>query len=135
MQDQRSNPGDTMTLYTYNPRPMSIPNINLSKVKSRSRYDVAHLQPLTNFPSKYQLPTPYDSQKYSLDKILYVKVTTARSKVKSRSHHGVAHRAATILRLLGNETIQYNTRGKKSEPGLRKQLNIDVNLLQNSFFF
>ena len=35
-------------------------------------------------------------------------------------------RAATILRLLGNETIQFNTRGKKSKPGLRKQLNIDV---------
>ena len=35
-------------------------------------------------------------------------------------------KAATILRLLGNETIQFNTRGKKGEPGLRKQLNIDV---------
>ena len=35
-------------------------------------------------------------------------------------------RAATILRLLGNETIEFNTRGKKSEPGLQKQLNIDV---------
>ena len=35
-------------------------------------------------------------------------------------------RAATILRLLGNKTIQFNTRGKKSEPGLRKQLNIDI---------
>ena len=34
-------------------------------------------------------------------------------------------RAATILWLLRKETIQYNTRGKKSEPGLRKQLNID----------
>ena len=30
-----------------------------SKVKSRSDYDVAHLQPLTNVPTKYQLPTPY----------------------------------------------------------------------------
>ena len=28
MQDQRSNPGHTMTLHTYNPRPMSLPNIN-----------------------------------------------------------------------------------------------------------
>ena len=35
-------------------------------------------------------------------------------------------RAATILRLLGNKTIQFNTRCKKSEPGLRKQLNIDI---------
>ena len=30
-----------------------------SKVKSRSDHDVAHLQLLTNVPTKYQLPTPY----------------------------------------------------------------------------
>ena len=29
------------------------------KVKSRSLHDAAHLQPLTNVPTKYQLPTPY----------------------------------------------------------------------------
>ena len=29
------------------------------KVKSRSHHDAAHLQPLTNGPTKYQLPTPY----------------------------------------------------------------------------
>ena len=29
------------------------------KVKGRSDHDVAHLQPLTNVPTKYQLPTPY----------------------------------------------------------------------------
>ena len=29
------------------------------KVKSRSHHDVAHLQPLTNVPTKHQLPTPY----------------------------------------------------------------------------
>ena len=41
-----------------------------------------------------------------------------------------------ILRLLGNKTIQYNTRGKKSEPGLRKQLNIDViSTTKFNFFF
>ena len=28
MQDQRSNPGHAMTLHTYNPQPMSLPNIN-----------------------------------------------------------------------------------------------------------
>ena len=28
-------------------------------VKSRSDHDVAHLHPLTNVPTKYQLPTPY----------------------------------------------------------------------------
>ena len=30
-----------------------------SKVKSRSDHDFAHLHPLTNVPTKYQLPTPY----------------------------------------------------------------------------
>ena len=30
-----------------------------SKVKSRSYHDVAHLHPLTNVPTKYQLPTPH----------------------------------------------------------------------------
>ena len=29
------------------------------KVKSRSHHDAAHLQPLTNVPTKHQLPTPY----------------------------------------------------------------------------
>ena len=38
----------------------------------------------------------------------------------------VINKAATILRLLGNETIQFSTRGRKSDPGLRKQLSIDV---------
>ena len=33
-----------------------------SKVKSRSHHDVAHLQPTTNVPTKYQLPTPYGFQ-------------------------------------------------------------------------
>ena len=30
-----------------------------SKVKSRPDHDVAHLHPLTNVPTKYQLPTPH----------------------------------------------------------------------------
>ena len=30
-----------------------------SKVKSRSDHDAANLQPLTNVPTKYQLPTSY----------------------------------------------------------------------------
>ena len=80
MQDQRSNPGLTMMLHTYNPPPMSLPNINFQppygfrniaqrgiigqghygKVKSRSHHDVLHLHTLANVPTKYQLPTPYD---------------------------------------------------------------------------
>ena len=72
-----SNQGHTMTLHTYNPQPMSLLSINFlhlvlseilpgqdfigqghySKLKSRSHYHVAHLHPLTNVPTKYQLPT------------------------------------------------------------------------------
>ena len=33
-----------------------------NKVKSRSHHDAAHLQPLTNVPTKHQLPTPYTFQ-------------------------------------------------------------------------
>ena len=41
-----------------------------------------------------------------------------------------------ILRLLGNETIQFSTRGKKSELDLRKQLSIDVkSTTKFNFFF
>ena len=31
-----------------------------SKVTSRPNHGVAHLQPLINVPTKYQLPTPYN---------------------------------------------------------------------------
>ena len=44
-------------------------------------------------------------------------------------------KAATILWLLGNETIHFNTRGKKSEPDLRKQLNIEVKSTTKLEFF
>ena len=40
------------------------------KVKSRSDHDVAHLHPLTNIPTKYQLPTPYGFQDIARTKIL-----------------------------------------------------------------
>ena len=49
---------------------MSIPSINFLQqdfisqghygtVKSKSDHDFAHLHPLTDVPTKYQLPTPY----------------------------------------------------------------------------
>ena len=66
-------------LHTYTYLPMSLPSINFlhctvseiypgqdfigqghySKVKSRSHYDVVHLQPPDNVPTKYELLTPY----------------------------------------------------------------------------
>ena len=71
-----------MTLHTYTPEPMSLPSMNFlhltvseiqsgqdfigqghySKVKLRSHHGVAHLHPLTNVPTKYQLATPYAFQ-------------------------------------------------------------------------
>ena len=77
MQDQRSNPGHTMTLHTYNTQPMSLPNINFQPpygfrniaqtrhYRSRSlwqgqRSNQGHT--LANVPTKYQLPTPYGFQ-------------------------------------------------------------------------
>ena len=49
--------------------------------------------PTTPNQCPYQVSTSYTLRfpRYSLDKILQVKVTTARSKVKSRSHHDTAH--------------------------------------------
>ena len=56
-----------MTLTVLNLHQKTDPNVqqdfkgqgHYNKVKSRSHHDAAHLQPLTNVPTKYQLPTPY----------------------------------------------------------------------------
>ena len=67
MQDQRSNPGHTMTLHTYNPltnvptkcqlpTPYGIRNI--AKV-STSRSNVLPLHTLANVSTQYQLPASY----------------------------------------------------------------------------
>ena len=89
-----------MTLHTYNPQSMSPPSINClhlmvseiyprqdfigqdhyAKVKSRLHHDVAHLHPLTNVPTKYQLPTPYSFRD--------IAETTV---YRSRSHYDAAH--------------------------------------------
>ena len=51
--------------------------------------------PCTTIPNQYpcHVSTAYTLQflRYSQDKILKVKVTTANSRVKSRSHHDVVH--------------------------------------------
>ena len=46
---------------------------------------------LTNVCTKRQPYTPYGIKEINSDKILKLMVTTARSKVKSRSHHDIAH--------------------------------------------
>ena len=76
------------TFYTlWNPRNIPEKMLKLmvtmtrSKVNSRSHHDVTHLQPATNVPTQYQLPTPYGFQDI-LWKILYVKVPAARSDLQ-----------------------------------------------------
>ena len=100
-------------LHTYNPQPMFLPNINslhltvskiqpgqdfigqdhYGKVKSRSHHDVAHLQLPTNVPTKYQIPTPKGFRDIAQTRFYTsnIKVTMARSKIKLRSYHDVAH--------------------------------------------
>ena len=75
----RSHHGHTIMLYTYNPPTNVLAKYQLPttyglqdrawtrfkgqaqyKVKSRSCHDVAHLNPLTNVPMKYELPIPSD---------------------------------------------------------------------------
>ena len=56
--------------------------------------------------------------------------------LKHSFHNMDETKAAMILRLLGNETIHFNTRVKKSEPAFRKQLKIDVkSTTKLNFFF
>ena len=58
-----------------------------SNVKPRSHHDVAYLHPLTNVPTKHQLPTPY-----SFQDINWTKFYRSRSLRQSqRSNHDAAH--------------------------------------------
>ena len=69
-----------------------------SKVKSRSDHDVARLHPLTNSPTKYQLPTPYGFRD-----IARTRFYRSRSlRQGQRSNHDVAH-----LHLLTNVPTKY----------------------------
>ena len=63
------------------------------KIKDQIKVTPCCCTPTTPNQCPYQASTSYTLQfpSYGLDKILQVKVTTARSKVKSRSHHDIAH--------------------------------------------
>ena len=108
--DQRSNQGQTMTLNSYTPnqcpyhistsytlqftryRPKKIFKLKVtmarSKVKSRSDHDIAHLHPLINDPTKYQLPTLYGFRDIPGQNFIG---QGHYGKVKSRSDYDVAH--------------------------------------------
>ena len=55
--------------------------------------DLGHMISYTPNQCPYQVSISYSLRflRYSPDKILQIKVTTARSKVKPRSHHDIAH--------------------------------------------
>ena len=57
-----------------------------SKVKSRSHHDVAHLQPLTNVPTKHQLPTPYGFQDIARTRF-YRSRSLQQGQIKVRPGH------------------------------------------------
>ena len=73
------------------------------KVNSRSYHDAAHLHPLTNVHTKYQLPTSYGIRDTSWTNFFpppaqppirtpWVKTIPQQPlRVKSRSHHDIAH--------------------------------------------
>ena len=108
-----SNQGHTMMLHTYNTPTMSLSSINFlhltvseiwygqdfigqghySKVKGQIKVTSWRCTPAPPNQCPYQVSTSYTLRflRYRPDKILQVKVITARSKVKSRSHHDVAH--------------------------------------------
>ena len=75
------------------------PRSNLTPPK-----DLGHIISYTPNQCTYQISTSYTLRflRYSPDKILQIKVTVARSKVKSRSHNDVAH-----LHPLTNVTTKY----------------------------
>ena len=109
----RSYQGHTTTMHTYSPQPISLPSITFlplihSKTKSRKDFigqgNYSKIKGQIKVIAWYCTPTPSNQchyhvstfhilrfLRYSPDKILKVKVTAARSKVKSRSHHVFAH--------------------------------------------
>ena len=58
-----------------------------SKVKSRSRYYVAHLHPLTNVPTNYQLPTPHGFQ--DIARTRFYRSSSLRQGQRSNQGHAM----------------------------------------------
>ena len=54
------------------------------KVKSMSHHYAAHLQPLTNVPTKHQLPTPYGFR------------DIAQTRFHSQGHYGRSNQGQTM---------------------------------------
>ena len=102
-------PYQVSTFYTlWNPRNSRkdfIGQGHYGKVKGQIKVTPRRCTPTPPNQCPYQVSTCYTLlfPRYSLDKILKVKVTTARSKVKSRSHHDVVH-LHLLTNVLTNDT-------------------------------
>ena len=96
LRKENADPAESLLLYT-NKRPSRDKILQVkvtmarSKVRSRSHHDVAHLHPLTNVPTKYQLPTPYSFR--NIAQTIFYRSRSLRqgSKVKPRSHYDITH--------------------------------------------
>ena len=89
-------PYQVLTFYSlWNPRksPDFKTHGHYDKVKGQIKITPGCCTPTTPKQCPYQVSTSYTSQfwRYSPDKILKVKITTAGTKVKSKSHHDAAH--------------------------------------------
>ena len=62
-----------------------------SKVKSRSYHDVAQLHPLTNVPTKYQLPTPYGYLDIARTRFYRSRSLQQGQRSNQGSDHHIAH--------------------------------------------
>ena len=58
-----------------------------SKVKPRSHHDVADLQPPTNVPTMYELPTPYGCP--DIDRTIYYRSRSLQKSHRSNQDHNM----------------------------------------------
>ena len=93
-------PYQVSTFYTlWNPRNSPdkilklVVTMTRSKVKSRSQNDIAHLQQITNIPTKYQLPKPYCFQHMAQTRFYRSRSLRQGQRLNKicRSDHDVAH--------------------------------------------
>ena len=66
-------------------------NTTRSKVKSRSHHDNTHLWPLTNVPTKYQLPTPYSFRDIARTRFYRSRSLRQGQRSNQGQIHDVAH--------------------------------------------
>ena len=80
----------TLQFQRYNPDKILKVTTAMSKVKSRSDHDVAHLQQPTNVPTKYEHPTPYSFRDIARTKF-YRSSSLQQAQRSKQSHTMTLH--------------------------------------------